>query len=145
MPEGDTLHRAAAKVRRLVGQRLDVVAPHPRGAAVADRIDGRVLEDVAAVGKNILLTFEGGLVVRSHLRMRGRWRVEPAGTQSVGTPWLFLRGQERHAMLERLRKTDQSREIGEALLDQTLVSGIGNMWKAEGLFAAGISPWLRLN
>jgi endonuclease-8 len=49
------------------------------------------------------------------------------------------------AMLERLRKTDQSREIGEALLDQTLVAGIGNMWKAEGLFAARISPWLRLN
>ena len=37
------------------------------------------LERVEAVGKNLLLGFEGGLVLRSHLRMSGRWRVVPAG------------------------------------------------------------------
>ena len=30
--------------------------------------------------------------------------------------------------------------IGEALLDQTLVAGIGNIYKSEGLFAARINP-----
>ncbi len=32
-------------------------------------------------------------------------------------------------------------ELGEALLDQRLVSGIGNIYKSEGCFAAGVSPW----
>ena len=39
---------------------------------------------------------------------------------------------------------DQSRELGEALLDQTLVAGIGNKWKAEALFAVRLSPWVAL-
>ncbi len=33
------------------------------------------------------------------------------------------------------------REIGDALLDQRNLAGIGNMYKAEALFLAGISPW----
>src|SRR5215208_5568385 len=37
------------------------------------------------------------------------------------------------AMVARLRREDQAREVGDALLDQRLVAGIGNMWKAEGL------------
>ena len=44
-------------------------------------------------------------------------------------------------MVERLRSADQDRAIGDALLDQRLVAGIGNKWKAEGLFLARISPW----
>jgi endonuclease-8 len=48
-------------------------------------------------------------------------------------------------MLSRLRATPQEREIGDALLDQRLVSGIGNLWRAEVLWEAGISPWRRLD
>jgi endonuclease-8 len=48
-------------------------------------------------------------------------------------------------MRSSLRSARQSREIGEALLDQRLVAGIGNMWRAEALFAARISPWRRLS
>jgi endonuclease VIII len=47
-------------------------------------------------------------------------------------------------MLARLRAVRQSRQVGEALLDQRLVSGIGNMWKAEALFEAGTSTWALL-
>ena len=47
-------------------------------------------------------------------------------------------------MLVRFRGADQRRELGEALLDQRLLAGIGNMWKAEALFAASLSPWARL-
>ena len=136
------------------------------------------LERVEAVGKNLLLGFEGGLTLRSHLRMRGRWRVEAAGTEPRGTPWLVLRGTHaagralerpgaraharpaargRPARARRAWPThrtstawsrasgsaDQAREVGEALLDQRLVAGIGNMWKAEALFAAETSPWRR--
>jgi endonuclease-8 len=47
-------------------------------------------------------------------------------------------------MLERLRRQDQRRAIGDALLDQHLVAGIGNLWKAESLWHARVSPWLPL-
>jgi endonuclease VIII len=180
VPEGDALHRAAERLRALEGEVVAAESPHPRAAAlgIAARIDGRRLERVEAVGKNLLLTFECGLVLRSHLRMRGRWRVQGAGTRPFGTPWLILRGQavqavlwngpvlelsdrrpeavgrlgpdimrdppEVDAMVARLRAADQSRPLGEALLDQRLVAGIGNMWRAEALFDIGASPWTRL-
>jgi endonuclease-8 len=48
------------------------------------------------------------------------------------------------AMLGRFRSADQGRQIGEALLDQSLVAGIGNKWRAEALFEASVSPWIRL-
>lgn len=181
MPEGDALHRTAGRLRVLEGEVVAVETPHPRAAVLrlAERLDGLRLERVQAVGKNLVLDFEGGLVLRSHLRMHGRWRVEAAGAEPFGKPWLVLRGRERQAvlwngpvleltrgrsptvarlgpdvmadppdidgMLARFRAARQSREVGEALLDQRLVSGIGNMWKAESLFAAEISPWRRLS
>ncbi len=43
--------------------------------------------------------------------------------------------------LRRLRLDDPSRPIGDALLDQRTVAGIGNMWKAEGCWEAQIDPW----
>jgi endonuclease VIII len=177
MPEGDSLHRAARRLQILVGDRVEVETPHPRAAVkgLADRLDGRRLEQAEAVGKNLLLHFEGGFVLRSHLRMNGRWRVEPRGRVRRGKPWLVLRGAEHEAvlwngavlelvgargaprlgpdilaeppdygtMVARLR-SDPKREIGDALLDQRLVSGIGNLWKAEALWEARVSPWRRL-
>jgi endonuclease VIII len=178
MPEGDSLHRAARRLQVLVGQHVDVETPHPRAAVkgLAERLDGRRLEQVEAVGKNLLLRFEGGLVLRSHLRMKGRWRVERRGAARVGKPWLVLRGAEHEAvlwngavlelvgaggagqrlgpdilgeppdyetMLARLR-SDPQRQIGDALLDQRLVAGIGNLWKAEALWETKVSPWRRL-
>lgn len=32
------------------------------------------------------------------------------------------------------------REVGDALLDQTIVAGIGNIYKSEGLFLVGVDP-----
>jgi endonuclease-8 len=177
VPEGDSLHRAATRLRVLEGEVVAAESPHPRAAAlgIAERIDGKRLERVEARGKNLLFTFEGGLVVRSHLRMNGRWHVQPAGRPVLGRPWLVLRAAEWQAiqrngpvlevgarglarlgpdvmaetpaveaMVERFRRTDQSRQLGEALLDQALVAGIGNKWKAEVLFAASLSPWTAL-
>jgi endonuclease-8 len=174
MPEGDSLHRAARRLQVLVGERVEVETPHPRAAVkgLAERLDGRRLERVEAVGKNLLLHFEGGLLLRSHLRMKGRWRVERRGAARTGKPWLVLRGAEHEAvlwngavlelvgargvprlgpdilgeppdyttMLARLR-SDPQRQLGDALLDQRLVAGIGNLWKAEALWEAQVSPW----
>jgi endonuclease VIII len=177
MPEGDSLHRAARRLQVLVGERVAVETPHPRAAAerVAERLDGRKLLSVEAVGKNLLLSFEGGLVLRSHLRMTGRWQVVNEGARRVGSPWLVLTGGGHEAvlwngpvlelsargtrrlgpdilaespdldrMVVNLRREHSERELGDALVDQRLVAGIGNIWKAESLWHAQLSPWRRL-
>jgi endonuclease VIII len=116
--------------------------------------------------------------LHSHLRMNGRWRVEPRGSRRVGQPWLVLRGDTHEGVLwngpvlelrrdsapvsrlgpdilavppdidgivERLRGSQPAaREVGDALLDQRLVGGIGNVWKVESLWVARVSPWRRL-
>jgi endonuclease VIII len=180
MPEGDTLQRAAARLQVLVGQRVEVETPHPRAAVkqLAERLDGLRLESVEAVGKNLLLRFEHGLVLRSHLQMTGRWRVDEHGRPRRGRPWLVLRGASHEAvlwngpvlelsrgtsairalgpdildeppdldaMVRRLRGASAGRAIGDALLDQTLVAGIGNVWRAEALWEARVSPWRPLS
>jgi endonuclease-8 len=47
--------------------------------------------------------------------------------------------------LARLRADDYTRGIGDALLDQRNVAGIGNLWKSEGCFDAAIDPWRPLS
>jgi endonuclease-8 len=42
--------------------------------------------------------------------------------------------------VRRLR-ADPARPVGEALLDQRNLAGIGNLYKAEVLFLRGINPW----
>ena len=176
MPEGDSLHRAAARLQPLVGERIEVETPHPRAQSLqlAERLDGKRHEKVEAVGKHLLLEFEGGVVLRSHLRMSGRWQLRPRGEPRVGRPWLVLRGETREgvlwngpvlelgrrglrrvgpdiladppaldAMLANLRRFP-TRDLGDALLDQHLVAGIGNLWKAEGLWRRRLSPWLKI-
>jgi endonuclease-8 len=174
MPEGDSLRRAAKRLQVLVGETLEVETPHPRAAAtgVAERLDGRRLESAEAVGKNLILRFEGGLVLRSHLRMTGRWIVRERRASVRGRPWLVLRGSAREAvlwggsvlelnarairrlgpdilaeapdidrMVANFRREHPRRAVGDAILDQRLVAGIGNVWKAESLWRARVSPW----
>ena len=43
-----------------------------------------VLQVVEARGKNLLLRFEGGYVLRNHLRMSGSWRVLPLSADVPG-------------------------------------------------------------
>ena len=180
MPEGDALHRIAQRLQVLVGERVEVETPHPRvqGKRLAEQLDGRELEAVEAVGKNLLLHFAGGVHLRNHLRMHGRWRVGQRGRVANGLPWLVLRSAEHEAALwhgpvlelvrdgasatrrlgpdilgepldldaivTRFHAADQARELGDALLDQRLVAGIGNVWKAEALWEARVSPWRTL-
>jgi endonuclease-8 len=101
MPEGDTVHRVARRLQELVGEQLAAESPHPRAQSlrVAERLDGRRLESVEAVGKNLVLRFGGGVVLRSHLRMTGRWSVRPIGEPRSGRPWLVLRGSRAEAVL----------------------------------------------
>ena len=48
---------------------------------------------------------------------------------------------DQRKFLTRMREDDRTRGIGEALLDQRNLAGIGNIWKAESCFLAGLDPW----
>jgi endonuclease VIII len=56
-------------------------------------------------------------------------------------PDIVAEGFDEAAFLRRLREDDPTRGIGDALLDQRLVAGIGNLWKAEACFFAEVDPW----
>ncbi|HEX6843769.1 MAG TPA: DNA-formamidopyrimidine glycosylase family protein [Actinomycetota bacterium] len=81
MPEGDTIHAAAARLRaafadepleRFEAPRLPV--PHPsRGETI----------EVTARGKHLLLGFSGGRTLHTHLGMDGWWRVERSTGRAV--------------------------------------------------------------
>src|SRR5918996_3063562 len=51
---------------------------------------------------------------------------------------------DERAVLARLRQDDQSRGVGDALLDQRNLAGVGNVWKSEGCFRVGLDPWRSL-
>jgi endonuclease-8 len=55
-------------------------------------------------------------------------------------PDILAEPPELDAMIANLRG-ESRRDIGDALLDQRLVAGIGNVWKAEALWRARVSPW----
>lgn len=75
MPEGDTLFRTAQGLRPyLVGR--DVLAARAQGPGPVpqvQRIVGKRVDAVEAQGKNLLIRFDGGLEIRTHLRMNGSW------------------------------------------------------------------------
>ena len=48
---------------------------------------------------------------------------------------------DQQRFLTLLRADDPTRGIGDALMDQRTIAGIGNIWKSEGCFDAGVSPW----
>ena len=75
MPEGDTLFRTAAGLRPfLIGR--DVLAARAQGPGPVpqiERVVGKRVDAVEAQGKNLLIRFDGGLELRTHLRMNGSW------------------------------------------------------------------------
>jgi endonuclease-8 len=84
MPEGDTLHRTADGLRPyLVGRPVvSARANGPGPIPQVGRLVGSTVVDVDAVGKNLLIRFDNGLELRTHLRMSGSWhRYRP------GEPW----------------------------------------------------------
>jgi endonuclease VIII len=186
MPEGDTIHHAARRIRAVLEDRVpeQILTPHPRHRADRwpERLGGRTVRSVDAHGKHLFLRFDGDLTLHSHLRMSGAWHVHREGarwTRARPRAWLVLRcdgwevvqfdgpvlelmresrtrfdrrltalGQDvigerfdPDGFLERLRAADPARAIGDALLDQRIVAGIGNVWKSEACFAAALNPW----
>jgi len=187
MPEGDTILRAANRIRPVLEGTVpdEILAPQPRHARDRwpERLRGRAVTKVDTHGKHLFLRFEGDLVLHSHLRMTGAWAVYRHGARWRRAPrraWLVLRARGHEVVefdgpvlelmtagrtrfdqrlaalgpdvlaepafdaagfLKRLRADDPTRGIGDALLDQRIVAGLGNIWKAEGCWGASIDPW----
>jgi len=189
MPEGDTILRAANRIRPVLEGAVpeEIVTPQARHARDRwpERLGGRAVTRVDTHGKHLFLRFEGDLVLHSHLRMTGAWAVYRHGARWRRAPrraWLVLRARghevvefdgpvlelmtagrsrfdqriaglgpdvlaeqfDAERFLRRLREDDPTRALGDALLDQRTVAGIGNLWKAEGCHGAQLDPWRRL-
>lgn len=185
MPEGDTIHYAAKRVRvALIDRDITAVETHQRFSRDrwSERLDGQRAELVRAHGKHLFIHFASGLTLHSHLRMSGSWGVHEKGRRWGRSPrraWLILRTADHDVVqfdgpvlelmtegrarfdqrlaalapdilapeldetgfLRRLREDDPTRGIADALLDQRTLAGIGNLWKCEGCFMAGVDPW----
>lgn len=186
MPEGDTIFRTAEVLRAaLVDRRITAARAQPRPGLrrVPDlsRLVGATVTRVEARGKHLLIGFDSGLTLRSHLRMSGSWhRYRPGETwrrpprqasailetaESVAVafntpvvelltdadlrrsralttlgPDLLGAEFDTEEALRRLRERNRE-ELGNALLDQRAVAGIGNVYKSEVAFLEGLDPW----
>ena len=187
MPEGDTIWRAAQRVRAALEGRVIEAAASSARTGLADRVEGTTVQAVESRGKHLLVHLGNGATLHTHLGMQGRWRVtrvrQPLTSEQAGAilhpKWLFLESSttravcERAAVIELLARKDlQShpalrglgpdilvrREledsdpvararasptptVGELLLDQHVVAGIGNIYRCETLFVCGINPF----
>ena len=102
MPEGDTLEGIARRMQPLVGAVPTIAAAHPRTAPlrIPERLAGQAITAVEARGKHLLVRFDSGLVLHSHLRMSGRWTIGAPGRARAGA-WLVLTGDTCEAALHK--------------------------------------------
>ncbi|MGE0881845.1 MAG: Fpg/Nei family DNA glycosylase [Acidimicrobiia bacterium] len=78
MPEGDTIHRAAAVLRTaLVGRVLLAVDMHRHVGPPLNV--GSTIESVQAKGKHLLIEFDDDRILHTHMRMTGSWHVYRPG------------------------------------------------------------------
>ncbi|MCI4657423.1 Fpg/Nei family DNA glycosylase [Cryobacterium algoricola] len=74
MPEGHSVHRIARQfARNFVGRRVQLSSPQGRFVEGAAVLDGHVMTQARAVGKQMFLEFDNGLWLRVHLGMYGAW------------------------------------------------------------------------
>ncbi|MDQ4036594.1 MAG: hypothetical protein M3153_11830 [Chloroflexota bacterium] len=187
MPEGDTIFRTAEVLRAaLVGRRVTgaraQARPGLRRVPDLSRLVGATVASVEARGKHLLIGFDSGLTLRSHLRMTGSWHryrrgeswrrpahqasaiLETAEAVAVAfnTPVVELLTEDDIRRSQPLRElgpdllgldfdieealrrltADGGKELGNALLDQRLVAGIGNVYKSEVAFLERLDPWM---
>jgi endonuclease VIII len=185
MPEGDTIARAARTLHRVLAgktvERFESVYPALNRINEDRPLSGQTVESVTSRGKHLLMTFSGGLVLHTHMRMNGTWHVYRPGERwqrpsremrvlvaasdvvAVGfnipiAELLSTADLARHRQLGRLgpdvadgsfdrdlvlqrMRASGSIAVADALLDQRILAGIGNVLKSEILFVAGVHPF----
>lgn len=86
-----------------------------------------------------VVEFDGPILeLMTGRRCRSDPRLASLGQDVLGERFDF------ESFLHRLRACGPERPVADALLDQRVIAGIGNVWKAEACFAAGVDPWRRL-
>jgi endonuclease-8 len=183
VPEGDNLARIAVALRPYLAGRVVTLARARLPGPVIGRVVGKRIAAVDTAGKNLLIRFDDGLELRTHLGLHGSWhryrpgeawrrpasraslvlevpgavavcfdapivelfeqRTEPAH-RSLGRlgPDLLADDVDLDVAVRRLGDpANAEREIGEALLDQRLVAGLGNVYKSEVLFLERLDPF----
>lgn len=180
MPEGHKTHfLARVHQTKLGGDAVDASSPQGRFRAGAKQLDGRRLESVQAVGKQLFYRFEDDLHLQIHLGRYGGFKEHPTpAPQPVGqirlrlsgtTTTLDLSGPTTCRLVSAEERADIAaqigpdplaggrwqdvwplfqatrRPLGAVLLDQRIVAGIGNIFRAELLFELGLNPLLPAN
>ena len=83
-----------------------------------------------------VVQFDGPVLeLMTDARTRSDPRLASLGPDVLATDF------DEAAYLARLREDDGTQGIGDALLDQRNVAGIGNVWKSEGCYLARLDPW----
>jgi len=183
MPEGDTLARIAIALRPYLAGRVVTGARARLPGPQISRIVGQKIDAVDAAGKNLLIRFDGGLELRTHLGLHGSWHryrpgetwrrppsraalvIEVPGavavcfdapvvelferraevvhpTISMLGPDLLAPNYDQDEAVRRLRDPARAQmPIGEAILDQRAVAGVGNVFKSEVLFIEKVDPF----
>jgi endonuclease-8 len=186
MPEGDTLFRTAVVLREaLRGHRVTAARGRPDGAALG-RVVGSKVSRVESRGKHLLVDFDNGLTLHTHLRMHGSWHryrtgepwrrsasravavIEVPGAVAVcfDAPTVELLDSRAVAIHPALRALGpdllapepdidavvalfgaparSNLTIAEALLDQTALAGLGNVYRSEVLFMERVDPFAKV-
>ena len=73
VPEGDTLFRTAAGLRPHLVGRAVTAARATRPGPQIERVVGATVDAVESHGKNLVIRFDNGLELRTHMRMTGSW------------------------------------------------------------------------
>lgn len=144
--EGRTLERAEAFGKHLLAHFSGGLVVHSHlGINGRWRIvaDGRLPDGqpwLRMASGRAIASQTGGKLLR--LVSASRVRNDPALLQLGADP--LRPGFDSERTAGRLREVGAGREIGDALLDQRIVAGIGNAIRNEVCFAIGVSPWRRV-
>ncbi len=181
MPEGDTILRAARALGRSLEGKPVTSFSSPLPALTDADLAGRRVDAVEARGKNLLIRFDDGRALVTHMRMTGSWHLYEPGQPwkkparlaravlatadavavCFNAPVVELLSPRQLVRSERLRRLgpdvlgpafDASEAVrrlaalpdtplGEALLAQSALAGIGNIYKSETLFACRADPF----
>lgn len=95
VPEGDTIHRAAAALRTALVDKKMVRFDAPRLIGVVPTA-GRSVERVESRGKHLEIEWDDGIILHTHMRRSGSWHL-----YRDGEPW-----QRPHGQMRALIETD---------------------------------------
>jgi endonuclease VIII len=145
--EGRTLERAEARGKHLLAHFSGGLVLHSHlgiNGGWRIRADGRSPYGrpwvVLGSGRAVAAQYGGKLL---RLVSESRARNDPVLRQLGPDP--LSPGFDARAASRRLLEAGSGREVGDALLDQRVIAGIGNAIRVEACFQAGIDPWRKVD